>query len=339
MEISQGEKLDWADWIPIAVGVSLFDTGKTCAPILLGTQIEYHPPRRLLAMKSPIQRLELSFGLPFFAAICFVCGPVWAQNAETKKPEASFLEKNMIWTSENDVLVGRFENAPESQPIKLPRIYNSLGETTLIVGDERLPVTVQPELDHWILSWKGESIDWKRASLRLQLNGAVQKTPKRLAPSVDGSYQLDANQAQTSGTKLRFEPQSYKNTVGYWVDSNDFAWWDLELPKAGKFNLEILQGCGAGQGGSLVEIRFIELPAKASDSTLSKVQNNETPGQLIASTEFEVEETGHFQNFRWRHLGEVELKAESAIRLEIRVKKIAKNAVMDVRQIMLVRLP
>jgi hypothetical protein len=51
---------------------------------------------------------------------------------------------------------------------------------------------------------------------------------------------------------------------------------------------------------------------------------------------FVVKDTGHFQNFVPRELGNIEFKAAGHHTLEIRPIRLAKNAVMDVREVRLV---
>ena len=54
--------------------------------------------------------------------------------------------------------------------------------------------------------------------------------------------------------------------------------------------------------------------------------------------EFTVEDTGHFQNFRDREIGEVTLPEPGVYRLRIKPINKAAGAVMDVRQVRLQRL-
>ncbi|MGC3967558.1 MAG: hypothetical protein QM775_09365 [Pirellulales bacterium] len=82
--------------------------------------------------------------------------------------------------------------------------------------------------------------------------------------------------------------------------------------KPGKYEVEIWQGCGKGQGGS-------EATVTIAGQTLS----------------FTVEDTGHFQNFVPRTLGTVQLEKPGRYVLELRAVKKAKAAVMDCRQIVL----
>ena len=83
--------------------------------------------------------------------------------------------------------------------------------------------------------------------------------------------------------------------------------------------MAVLQGCGKGQGGS--------------DAVISLRQD----GQVKAELTFQTIDTGHFQNFRWNHLGMIELPAAGTYQLRIDATRIAKVALFDVRTIHLVR--
>ena len=145
---------------------------------------------------------------------------------------------------------------------------------------------------------------------------------KPIKPTSDGSFELFAHFASTHGEKLRYEPQPFKNTVGYWTGKKDYAAWTIQLDKPGRFNVAVLQGCGKGQGGSQAIMSFIA-PVKDTTPTI----------------EFDVVETGHFQNFLWVHLGEVELRHRGAVEINVAPKQIKKAALMDIRAIHLIRLP
>jgi hypothetical protein len=135
----------------------------------------------------------------------------------------------------------------------------------------------------------------------------------------DGSVMLHAHQARTVGEKLRYEPQWYKNTVGYWTVPTDYVTWELVVEQPGTYAVAVLQGCGAGQGGS--------------DAQLTLLQSSE----LIAALDFKTMETGHFQNFRWNDLGLVNIAESGKYELRIVPRRIAHAALFDVRAIHLVR--
>ena len=148
----------------------------------------------------------------------------------------------------------------------------------------------------------------------LHVNGMprLAKTPAVSRPGVDGVITLSARDAVVHGEKLQFEPLTHKNTVGYWVNPKDYAEWCYELDEPGEFEVEILQGCG-GHAGSDVELGFKE-----------------------GAVPFVVEETGHFQNFVWRKIGQITLKELGVKTVSLKCQKLAKGAVMDMRQVRLV---
>jgi arylsulfatase A-like enzyme len=131
-------------------------------------------------------------------------------------------------------------------------------------------------------------------------------------PDKNGTITLPARSAQIHGTQLRYEPLPHKNTLGYWFEVSDHASWELTVVKPGTFTVEVLQGCGKGQGGSVVEV--------------------ETAGQVVR---FTVEDTGGFQNFKARAIGTVKFDKPRRYTLTVRPRSKAKAAVMDLRQLVL----
>jgi arylsulfatase A-like enzyme len=131
-------------------------------------------------------------------------------------------------------------------------------------------------------------------------------------PGVSGLVHLEAKDAQVHGEKLRYENPPQKDTLGFWVDERDWAEWDCEIPAAGKYAVEVLQGCV--KGGSQVEVAVGD-----------------------ASLRFTVIDTGHFQRFVPRRVGVLELPAGKA---SVSVKPVEKKgAVMDLRRVSLIRVP
>ena len=130
--------------------------------------------------------------------------------------------------------------------------------------------------------------------------------------SEDGIVTLPARTARVHGTQLRYEPLPHKNTLGFWVRAEDWASWAFTLKKPGTFAVEVLQGCGKGQGGSEVEL-------SVGGRTLT----------------FTVEDTGHFQEFKARVLGDVKLDKPGRYTLTVKPKKKVGSAVMDLRSVTL----
>lgn len=176
-----------------------------------------------------------------------------------------------------------------------------------------------PEPTNWVFSWKQPVAEGSVIEVEFD---SVPKLPQDCpaATSVgDGSVLLHASQAATFGEKLRYEPQWFKNTVGYWTVPTDYAAWDLQIDQPGQFTVAILQGCGTGQGGS--------------DAALTLRQGDGVTAELP----FQTVDTGHFQNFRWLHLGTITVEDSGTYQLRIIPVRIAKAALCDIRMVHLVR--
>ena len=162
-----------------------------------------------------------------------------------------------------------------------------------------------------------------RASCRVLKGGAVMNLKsvtlrpapegKPVTQDASGAFTLLARDATTHSVVLRYEPATNKNCLGYWVDPNDWADWEFTVTQPGTFELELWQGCGKGQGGSDAEV--------------------EVGGRKFG---FVVEETGHFQNFVPRRLGQVNLPNSGTHSLAIRATGKQADAVMDVQKVRLI---
>ena len=128
-----------------------------------------------------------------------------------------------------------------------------------------------------------------------------------------GVVTLLSSSATTHSVMMRYEPAQIKNCMGYWVNPADWADWEFKIQKPGRFTVEVLQGCGKGQGGSdvVVEVGGMRFP-------------------------FVVEDTGHFQNFVPRQLGEVQLDRPGTYSLAVKPQRKQAGAIMDIRQVRLV---
>ena len=125
---------------------------------------------------------------------------------------------------------------------------------------------------------------------------------------------LEARDAQVKAVKMKYEEPPLKDTLGFWVNAADTASWTFQAPKAGTYRVTVLQGCGKGNGGSVVALDTKQ-----------------------GSCEFTVEETGHFQRFVPREVGKLTLVAGENT-LTVRPVKKAKAAVMDLRRVILERV-
>ncbi|MBA4188709.1 MAG: N-acetylgalactosamine 6-sulfate sulfatase (GALNS) [Planctomycetaceae bacterium] len=146
--------------------------------------------------------------------------------------------------------------------------------------------------------------------------GARMPTPnpdyKPNPPAKDGTITLPARTALVSGVMLRFEPLPHKNTLGFWVNKDDYATFDFTVETPGTFTVEVLQGCGNKSGGAEVELA--------------------TGDEKVT---FTVKETGGFQAFEAREIGTLKLEKAGRYTLTVKAKTKPGAAVMDLRQIVL----
>ena len=209
---------------------------------------------------------------------------------------------------------------PEGKPllakITLPRLANVVKSVHWIAEDNpTMQVTSEPT--EWTID-VSQCPDKTAAIIVVELDAPLELFNKTITAQPDkdsGIILLPAKYAATLGSKLRFEPQPHKNTVGYWSDEHDTAEWTFQSTAAGDYEIDILQGCGKGHGGSQVTLHVAD-----------------------QSLDFVVEETGHFQNFIWRTLGRVTLNAaapKNTMSLKLIPQSKPGGAVMDVRAIRL----
>ncbi len=226
--------------------------------------------------------------------------------------------------------VGEKHDLAEKESARLSTMKAKLAEWRVSVGaqevkpnpafDEKLHRTLYVDTDPSLLA-KGASAaaveeKWKewRAGMNAAVKGDGAPGEKRNKPFItpaQGDIRLHARDARVHGEKLRYEPQPQKDTLGFWTKPEDWADWEFEVKTPGRYEVEVTQGCGKGSGGA-------EVAVEIAGKTLN----------------FTVQDTGHFQNFIQRTIGEVEMPAG---RQTVAVKPKTKpgGAVMDLRRVVL----
>lgn len=193
-------------------------------------------------------------------------------------------------------LIEFFENGRR----ELYNLARDLGESRNLFADEpEVARRLGEDLDHWLIQVEAQA---------MRPNPDFVPNPQQ----ADGTITLEAHTAEVHGLQLCYEPLPHKNTLGYWIRVEDTASWEFTLSKTGTFELFAWQGCGTGQGGS--EVDFV------------------IDDQQVSMT---VEDTGGFQEFRRRLLGTVRLDKPGRHTLTVRPRTKAKDAIMDLRQVLL----
>ena len=123
---------------------------------------------------------------------------------------------------------------------------------------------------------------------------------------------LAAREAKIHGETLRYETPAHRDALTGWTTPEDWPEWKFEMEAGGEYAVELLYGCGKGEGGSQVEVQI--------------------GGQTLAVT---MEDTGHRESFVPRVVGRVKLVGGSTT-LAIKARKRAAGSVMNLRQVVLV---
>ena len=200
--------------------------------------------------------------------------------------------------------------------LKLPRLNNPVKSVEIINPELRNSKQRKLQIAPMPAHWEIRLPQVKLASpMRIRITTVGRPWSARLprvavpATASSDTILLGAHDANTVGQNLRYEPQPHKNTVGYWSRVTDWCWWNVYVERPGRYQVSVLQGCGKGHGGSQVEVRLA--------------------GQKLG---FTVEDTGGFQAFRQRTIGQVTISRPGLYRFEIRPLSKKTIAVMDVRQ-------
>ena len=204
---------------------------------------------------------------------------------------------------------------PDDRKLHLPRLNNPVAavtERSETPGGATVPLAVTPEVDHWVVKLSDDLSGPAKVRIRWVGPFHTVQNARPIQRGTDGELVLPAHRAVTHGRLLRYEPQPHKNTVGYWADEHDWVHWNVHVAAAGRYSIVIRQGCGTGHGGSRVAFCV---------------------GRQ--RVEFEVVDTGGFQSWVDRPVGELTLTGglhQCALRAMIK----SKGAVMDVQEIRLV---
>lgn len=258
------------------------------------------------------------FRITTFAAIAFAICLGSFQNAIADDKAITNFPADVAWgqiVARKSALHLHVRKLPENRMLSFPRLNNRMKSVHFDrQSAEESKLKFKPEITTWEITLpKDLPSDATPVVIFETLEPLELATrPHVVKQSKDGTVTLPAHHVITHGKLLRYEPQPHKNTMGYWANADDWAEWHVEISQPTEFEVEILQGCGKGQGGSTVEIEVAG----------SKVQ-------------FTIEDTGHFQNFKPRKVGTVRVTNAGECQLKIRAIKKAKNAVCDIRQIRL----
>jgi putative heme-binding domain-containing protein len=137
--------------------------------------------------------------------------------------------------------------------------------------------------------------------------------PQAIVPSADGSLALLAAQAEIFGGEIMFESNSPYRNIGYWHGLDDFAGWQVQLERPGRFEVYLDHACAQDSAGN--GFRF-----EGAEPTLRGT----------------VSSTGQWSNYRALRIGTIELSAgRSYLTLRYDGERKA-HALLDLRGVHLI---
>ena len=252
----------------------------------------------------------------FLMVFTFVshCSAIAVDLPDDAKPLPELkLETGVAYSLGSSVII-ELKEVPENGKLNLPRMANVVEKVRWLGDTSDAVMKLGSEITVWTVDLS-EPPAGETRYLELVLDAVPLTFHGKVIAESDkhGVFVLPAKFATTFGEKLRFEPQPHKDTIGYWVNEKDYAEWHIKNASSGVYDVEIFQGCGKGQGGSDIELQVAD--------------------QKTALT---VLDTGHFQNFKWRKMGQIEIPAGDDVTVRLAAIRKAKNAVMDCREIRLI---
>ncbi len=144
--------------------------------------------------------------------------------------------------------------------------------------------------------------------------------PGEIVTSADGQLRCTARKAETHGNEIQFETESdIRGNIGYWLSSDDWLSWNVDVPAAGEYNAVLVSACPEDTAGT--EMSFEVLKAEGDDAKT----------QLAT---FTVEATGDFMNYEEHVIGTVTLEAGEQ-RLAVKPLDMSGFAVMNLQRIVL----
>jgi hypothetical protein len=126
----------------------------------------------------------------------------------------------------------------------------------------------------------------------LKVKGALEIEQPVLSQDSDGTVLLPASEARLHGDQIRYESGARRGNLGFWFNPSEGADWDFAVTKPGKFEVSA----------------EIAAPDKASVEINLKEQK----------VKGDVPVTGDYGNFKWTHLGTVEIPAAGKTTLTLR---------------------
>ena len=198
--------------------------------------------------------------------------------------------------------------------LSLPGLVTPVLSARALDGDEPLEVDRAAGSEAISYIQRPSKLDPIATVVELTLAGKPQvvETAPTQRPDAAGVFELKAVDAEIHGNTAQYEQGPDRDNIGFWIDPKDYVTWNIDVPTAGRYQVELTYACPDDSAGSEFTVG-----AEGGPSVRGK-----------------VEATGSWGAFKRFAIGELALKAGKQT-LSVRAVTMPHGAVMNLQQVRL----
>ena len=126
---------------------------------------------------------------------------------------------------------------PTDGKLLVPGLNNTVKKAYLMRPSNKEALSIQSRPEGILLTVPAAAPDPVSATIVLRVKGALAITQPGLAQDYDGSIVLPASEARLHGNKIKYETGHERDNLGFWTDPADWADWEFEVTKPGRFEV------------------------------------------------------------------------------------------------------
>jgi alpha-L-fucosidase len=172
---------------------------------------------------------------------------------------------------------------PATGSLLVPGLKNKVQKAYVLDKSKRKTLSVQNIPEGLRISVPQSMPDPLSTTIVLTFRGPPEVEQLLLTQSPDGTILLPASEARLHGNQLRFESGEHRNSIGFWLNAEEWVDWEFKVVKAGAY----------------------KLTAEVATTSASSFQL--TLGESVLKSQAPV--TGDYGRFQSVDLGTVEIKA------------------------------
>ncbi len=221
--------------------------------------------------------------------------------------------KQLPWgrcTKKPGVLYLHVFDWPADGKLVVPGLQNDVTKAYLLADDARAMLPTTRTEEEVVVSVSAKAPDAIDTVVVLEIDGEPSVAQGSVKQADDRSITLQARDAGTHGSNIKYESGAGKDNIGFWTNPADYVSWVCRIDTPEKFNVQITYACtGPGGSGYVVEVGGHEIKAK-------------------------TEATGAWTSFETKDLGTVTLTADRHT-LTVKAKSLHGEGVMNLKSIVL----